>query len=582
MSRSDLDDVFILATSDTLKVQLPDGGLGSEPWIPMLINIWSICYLHPLHENPHYRSRSLLDAIIRLGDYNERNFHAERGFTDGNAEAWDEWRIFAWLEAAERLAAEIDPERLARWRAIFQLFARRTLSHCIDMEHFDGAIPNHGIWAHALMHRVGQLYGCDDLRSMAEYAFERILAGQTPDGCFREGGTAVGFPGSPVVLYNVVSLMAVNMYAEQSKNPAAVAALGAGFRWWWNTRFPDFSDICVFDCRNKNHSESFGAEGATIHPLVIPAYYFNQPPVQEYARRGWIVRGSTSNKAIRKTVNTGPYQSQALGFLSLQWDKIKDDVVPSAPEWPELFRFTALEAGVRRRNGWHVALSGIANAGASSYVLPTWRLERQSLLAIWHEKIGLIVGSGNSLMQEQNSTMTFYENGCARYLHDEAYLKTTPGLDTLHLRYGANTGAVSVDTRSADTCTVIFSILGEAGKRSQRGTGHPVSAMAARGRLPLHLKAGEVVRIGERELILDDFSGIRVRVGAGEVLRCGAWSLCCQEKWWDFIWPVMLSNAYKPLFPDEVTAIAEVTLWDKATTEQPSPTVTFTIRPLPA
>lgn len=238
-----LNDVLILATTDNLKVQKPDGGFAPERWLPMIIDTWSICYANALERNPHYRNPTVLDAIIRAGNYNERMFDPKTGFLD-NVPGWDEWRMFSWIEATERIASDLDPALLQRWRDVFMQYGEHVLGQCIDMDHFDGAIPNHGIWNHAIFYRIGRLYNRPDFVEIAEQAFDRIFKAQTPDGCFREGGTIAGFPGTPVVMYNVISLLAVNMYFGHSGNPDAERALEKGFQWWWNTRFPDFKQHC--------------------------------------------------------------------------------------------------------------------------------------------------------------------------------------------------------------------------------------------------------------------------------------------------------------------------------------------------
>ena len=95
--------------------------------------------------------------------------------------------------------------------------------------------------------------------------------------------------------------------------------------------------------------------------------------------------------------------------------------------------------------------------------------------------------------------------------------------------------------------------------------------------MPLVLTAGQTVRIGEKTWTLDADAGLRIRVEAGVEVDCGAWSIRCEGAWWDFLWPLGISNAYKPLFPDEVAAMAEVTLWTKATTGAPRPTAAFVL-----
>ncbi len=559
-----LNDIFVSATRDSLKRQEPDGSLGPASWSPMGIHCWALSYATEFDHSPYYQDSDLLAAILRLGDYNQVGFDPQMGFGN-NAKGWDEWRLIAWLEAAYLIDNALDDGRRQAWRETFLSFGDHFKSTCIDMEVFDGIIPNHGIWGHTTFYRIGQLCGRQDFCDIASAAFERILASQTADGCFREGDTVSGIPGTAVTGYNLVSLMAINMYYGYTGDPAAAEALEKGWHWWYDFLFPDFSMPPALDCRQVYAHGSGPRPGGRPKLLHLPAHFYNKPEIRAYCEAGW-----------QEFADNEQYRNQSLGFFSLQCDKIKADVTPTAVERPEYLRMREEEACIRRRHKWHAVLCGMTNDYCSSVTLPLWRLERQSLVNLYHEDLGLIIGSAHSMMQEQISTFTFYENGAAWYLHNHAYLKSTPPLDSLLLRYGNNAAVVSVDTNDPERCRIIFSIEGENGKRPDRGIGHPMTAMAARGRLPLRLAEGDTIVVdGETRLLTE--AGFCQRVEAGTVVEFPGWSITCEEAWWNLHWPVHTSDPYKVLDPVGALAVAEVPLWHRVTDGEPRPTATFTV-----
>ena len=562
MSKRELEKVFILSTTETLAVQADDGGLIIEPWSPMLIHCWTLCYLNEYTDNPHYRNPDVLQAIKQLGDFNQTSLDQEKGFTNDTC-GWDEWRLFSWMEATELLKEELNAECLAVWGKSFITAGDHVLSMCIDMETFDGGIPNHGIWNHAMLYRIGQLYNRNDMQDMAAHAFERIFQRQTEDGCFREGGTFAGFPGSPVTMYNIVSIMAINMYYGFSQDPAALDAMEKGWSWYYNFIFPDMSLPPALDARvHYVQGRSF------IHP----AYFSNKPEMRGVTEAFWKLRtGSERSKYL-----TGPSNCHGLGFLALQADKILDNVTPIEPSWPEYYKMTQGETCIRRRHNWHAVLCGISNAHAFTQTLPLWRLERQSLVNVFHEKLGLIIGSANSVVQEEISLFSFYEQGSAHYLHDNAYLKSTPPLDSLILQYRGNTGTVSVDTNQEKACTISLSIHGEMGKRTTPGPGHNISAVAAKARLSLRLKTGDKIIFKGKERILGE-DGFILRIQPGEAVQCPGWTLSSSETPWTLRWPLYTNNPYAHLQPDEELAIAEAVLYSSATSTNAQPTVHFKI-----
>lgn len=562
MSNIMLREMLVIDTAETLKRLQPDGSLGEQAWAPMAMLSWAICHTESFPGNPFHRDPKVLDAIRCVGDYNARSCDGHGGYSN-LVIGWDEWRTFAWMEAMERVRADLDPERLATWTRQFVGAAEHILAMCLDMDTFDGGIPNHGIWGHAFLYRVGRLYGRKDMVDMATLAFQRILAGQTSDGCFREGQSHAFLQGTPVTAYNLVSLMAVNMYHQFSRDPAALPALEKGWHWYYDYLLPDWTMPPALDSRQ--------VYAQVFHGIPhVPAYFFGKPEWRFMARRSW----EKVKEDYQADVNR--YQRHLTGFLALQYPAVGDETSETEPVFPEYTRMIAEEACIRRRNGWAVVLTGMTNRTNSNHQLRLWWLERQNLVNIFHRDLGLIVGAAQSRAQEELSTMVFYENGAAWYLHNHAYLKSTPPLDTLFLRYGSNIGTVSVDTTRSDRCDVQFSMHGERGKRTMPGIGHPITAMAARGRLALRLKAGDTVtHNGQTRTIGGE--PFTLAVQPGEPVAFGRWSIESPDSRWTLRWPVDTENPYAFYSAGERIAILEVLLYTASTSDGAHPNALFRI-----
>lgn len=564
-----LREILVLGARDNLASLQADGSMGAEGWAPMSILCWAICYSEPFADNPYHQDPALLDAIVRLGDHNFRSVDDHGNYAD-NIVGWDEWRTFAWMETMERVRPALDAKRLADWTGKYIGAANHIMELCVDMDVFDGGIPNHGIWGHTFLHRVGQLYGRKDFLDMATLAFERILQSQTPDGCFREFQSAVCMQGSPVTGYNLVSLLAVNLYFQHSRDPKAIEALEKGWRWWYDFLFPNYTMPPCLDHRQAylNH----------VHPSaapLLPAYFFNKPEGRYIAELKWRpdpAAAAAAPDARGLPSRRCPYSAHLLGFICLQYDLVEDKVEPRLPRWTEYHRMIAEEACVRRRHPWTAVLSGMTNYDLSNVTARLFSLERQDCLSLFHQELGLLIGSAHSLMDDNFSTFVFYENGAARYLHNKGYLKSTPPLDTLLLRYGADIGALSVNTQHPDFAEITLSLHGEKGKWSKRGIGHPLAAMGAKGHLALRLADGNILSLGEKTWRLGD-EILRLKVSPGQEMDFGKWKIACAEQPWEFRWPCWTKNPYALLNDSEKLGVVEVWLFNNPS----RPTVTFRV-----
>lgn len=563
MSKDLLRELFVLSTRETLASQKPDGDLGTGSFNHLPILTWAVCYSEAFPSNPFHHDRKLLDAIVRFGDFNCASMDDNGNYSTG-WKGWDEWRTLAWMEATQRLGTALDSARQQAWMRKFIGAAKHVMTIIPDEDTFDGFIPNHPVWDHVLLYRVGQLFGVEEYKRHAAVVLDRVMDAQLPDGCWREGGTHGGIAGTPVNLYSLVSASAMDAYHSFSGNARAAEAVGKAWRWFYDFLLPDFSMPPTLDIRCV-----YSPVEVLLH--VFPAFFFNQPEGRFIARRAL---QRFREKYERSTGEQRNALHRGLAFLALQSSRIREDLAEHAPQWPEYHRMVSGEAGIRRRNGWTVVLSGLSNRFVSN-VAPQafFGHERQDCVCVFHEKLGLLAGSSHSKMQEELSSFVFYENGRAQYLHDHACLKGPPALDTLLLQYGSNAAAVSADTTKREQCETTFSIQGERGLRTQRGPGYAMSAMGAKAHLSLRLAGCEKITLGGRSWSVERGAEERLclSVTAGEALDFGKWKLVSPDAPWEFRWPVRLSDPYSVLsYTGERLGIAEVILYSGA-----RPTATF-------
>jgi hypothetical protein len=327
---------------------------------------------------------------------------------------------------------------------------------------------------------------------------------------------------------------------------------------------PDGSMPPNFDCRQAYY------EGEA-QPCI--ARWWSIPEGRWLGMRG-------ARKLLDRLRSDTPFPG--LGLQSFQFPLIEEEGEEREPAWPEYSRMVLEPACVRRRNGWAAALSGMTNYGNSSCGVRMFVQERQDCVALAHADAGLLIGSAHSLAQPDFSTFVFFQDGAADYLPRQAYLKSTPPLDTLLLRYGDNVGAVSVDTTRAEHCDILFSLHGERGRSPQRGHGHPISAMCARAHLCARVHPGDAIALGGESWTAeaDDRRVLRLDVPAGQALSLGRFTLTCLEAPWEFRWPLRTRNPYTVFGPGEWLGVAEVILYDGGSGDPPpagQPTATFRV-----
>ena len=115
---------------------------------------------------------------------------------------------------------------------------------------------------------------------------------------------------------------------------------------------------------------------------------------------------------------------------------------------------------VRRSGPWFVCLSGYLTTprDREKYTLKRWIMDRAQHLSIWHEKVGLVVGGGNSKNDPARSTFIVWSGNRCTYVADSAELKpSTKEGDTITLRYGRQRCTLSVKVLGPDRIEIVFS-----------------------------------------------------------------------------------------------------------------------------
>ncbi len=550
MSKSAARELFVLSVEDVVASQLPDGDCPQAFASHLSILPMAICYSENFPGNRFYKSPKLLDSLVRLGDFNDVKANA-KGVYDGPVPGWDEWRTLAWLDAMQLIKSDLDSSRLNRWMDKIGGFAGHIVGMIPNLDDFDGLVPNHPMWDYALLNRMGHVFGEGKYIEEARGVFSGVFAAQTPDGLFREGGSHAGFPGTAVTGYNMVSACAIDYYGRESGDARAMDAVERAWRWYYDFLLPDGGCFANLDIR---------MHGWLKPQLGLnPSAWLNKP-------EGAFTLNQAIEQFHQRTAKHGrhtPSDNRVIGFLAFQYPGIAGDVPPRAPVWPERHRMIAQETGVRRRNGWASLLTGMDNRFISN-VMPSLYFghERQDCVGLHHEKAGPILGSAHSRMDSRFSTFAVYGSGCAQYVADDAFYRSTPTLDTLLLQYGADACAVTVDSRQAAHCDVVFSLDGARGSRTVRGPGHAMSALGARAHASVHLDPGGEIRLGERRWSVDRPVGesLSIRVPKGEVLDLGLFKLVSPDLGWEFQWPVHAVDPYTQMNPGHAFGVVEFVL----------------------
>jgi hypothetical protein len=475
---------------------------------PYAILAPAVLYAKQHPHNLRYHDPGMLALAIRIGDLlageNERGTYEPRLDSD--------WDTYMWLEAYRLLERQLGEERQARWKRNIQENIDHLVSNATERIDFPwynspyiGTSPNHyALWAANLL-LSGRLFGDKQREHLGAQILHRFAAvEQTADGYWGEHSRS-----GPTIGYNHLTLSAVALYWELTRDPAALQALRRATDLHKNFTWPDGTPVEVINDRNRHWGVS-----AWSH------FAFSQfPDGRRYAEflTGFFRPDNLSIDAL------GRLAQNALYYREGPRESIPQDQ-------PRYFRQMSVPAGIRKTGPWVVALSGIIDTQA---INSRFYLDRQGNISVFHRKLGLIISGANSKRQPELATFSERLLGQIIHMPLSSRLQMSDDKDRLSLAYNTFFTDLYVPAPSDTELSIRIIITGR---------GNP--ADEPRLTLQLCLKAGEMLETAAGRKIT--LGAERIELSPGDLggwIRHHGWTLKIDPAA-RLVWPVYPHNPY--------------------------------------
>lgn len=356
-------------------------------------------------DNPYYHDPKLLEAIMAAGDalIAEAKANGQWVFRKKDDSTWGDiympWTYSRWLRAYGLIRDAMPQDRRKRWEDALILgytgISKTGLGRLVN-------IPTH----HAMgLYIAGQLFSKPEWCEQAKGFMARVAKAQDPGGFWTEHY-------GPVVLYNFVYTDALGVYYSVSKDKTVLPALERAAEFHSAMTYPDGSSVETVDERNPYHTGlSMGNVGFT------------------FTSEG---RGRLSQQMELHKSRGGGFDADMMASFILYGEE--GPAVPiQAMNGDATWTSGDDKALIRRKGKWFVCLS------AYHCPVPTnrWIQDRQNLVSIFHDGIGLIVGGGNTKMQPLWSNFTVGDVSLLQRKPGEIAPTFTPPDSLVHIPSGA-------------------------------------------------------------------------------------------------------------------------------------------------
>jgi hypothetical protein len=462
---------------------------------------------HP--QNPRYHDPRMLALAISVGDLLAREH--ERGVFEPRGDS--DWDVYMWLEAWRLLQPELGEERRARWRKAIEENVATLVEGAAERVDFPwynspytGTSPNHyALWAANLL-LAGRCFGKRDWETLGSKILKRFsTTEQTNDGYWGEHSRS-----GPTIGYNHLTLSAVALYWEYSKDPAALKALRRATTFHQYFTWPDGTPIETVNDRNRHWEVS-----SWSHFAFSPF-----PDGRRYAEflTGFFTPDSLSMEDLGRLAQDALYYHEGPA-----------GVLPQAQQ--TYWRRLEIPAGVRKSGPWVIALSGIIDTQA---VNSQFYLDRQAHLGVYHEKLGQIISGANSKRQPELATFSERLMGQTIHIPLSGRLQMNDREDRLSLAFNTFFSDLYLPRPTDDSLSFRFVISG-------RGT----PAEDSRLTLQLCLKAGEKLETAAGRTIVLGTDPIDLQApDIGRWIRHRGWTMEIDPTA-RLVWPVYPHNPYR-------------------------------------
>ncbi|MBP8954724.1 MAG: hypothetical protein KBI47_20210 [Armatimonadetes bacterium] len=422
------------SVESTLASQDPaTGRFGTQPWICTDQNVllplaaaWAI----EDPENPWYHDQRLLEAIGKGGEalVDDQDAKGMWIFRKKDNSTWGQihmpWTYSRWIRAYMLVRDALPPAVREKWERGLKLGYSNIRTYFANSVH---NIPTH----HAMgLYIAGEAFGMQDWKDAVRPFMAKVVDHQDPAGYWSEHS-------GPVVGYNAVYVEALGVYYSFSQDPVALEALRRSALFHSSILWPDGSSVSCIDERQVYHG---GVDRGNVGFSWTPE------------GRGFLLT------QLARYANGGTRLVDADWAASMLLYGGSGEGTPP-PAGADRGQTIVGDNGalIKRDKPWQWALSAYACEVSES----RWIQDRQNLVDIFHDELGLVAGGGNTKMQPYWSTFTvgdtsklqhkpgdenpnFRSAGGLRWTPDSASVDPLEEPSRLSLKYGPVECSVTV------------------------------------------------------------------------------------------------------------------------------------------
>ncbi|NOZ22265.1 MAG: hypothetical protein GXP25_14390 [Planctomycetes bacterium] len=516
--RAKLLKCLVESVPETLKTQdKATGRFGSKPWIcrdQQVLFTLAAAWATKDASNPYYHSAEVLDAIMKGGDYliEQQDEKGMWTFRKKDNSTWGQiympWTYSRWIRTFYLIKDAMPPDRRERWAKALRHGYEGISKTCLGGVH---NIPTH----HAMgLYFAGLCFDRDDWKKQAAEFMAKVVAKQDPAGWWSEHY-------GPVVAYNFVYSDALGTYYAVSHDESVLNALRRAAVFHAALVYPDGARVETVDERNWYHGDRrLGNVGFSFTPegrgYLLQQFDLAKWRVSPDDAASFLLYGGTGEAA------------------------------PTAGEADE--RLTILgknDALILRKKPWFICLS----AYACEPIPNRWIQDRQNFVSIYHDKVGLIVGGGNTKLQPFWSNFTVGDTSLLRHTPGDEKPDFKPKGDLIHypssitlrpdkaapeldMRYGEEDCRVAIQAKTDKELTIIYEATANSGKPVE---GHLTFIPHLNGNVTC--ASGKSIKLGK-----EDFDWSAAEMGEW-VAHCG-WRVSVPAGA-QLVWPKKLHNPYK-------------------------------------
>ncbi|MDD5596884.1 MAG: hypothetical protein PHV82_03000 [Victivallaceae bacterium] len=524
---------------DLLAMQNPDGTFGNYLLSNAQYPFHTMAFaLKKLPASPWHNSEQLKSATIKalkyfysiIDDEGKTEFYGHSGSKWGKYIPGG-WRMFCWQETLKLLGDDL-PEDLFfnHKKKILEIlnihYVEMQKQMAADPEPFKKHAHNLLIWKALMLYRAGILWQNSEWEKLGADILDKAVKAQQGDGWWSEGG--------PIVGYNLVTALAISLYAEWSREPMAMKATEKAAHYHEIFSYPDGFPVETIDGRQRfSHSH-------IIPSLFIPPSFSRFPKGQVYLKQ------VLSNINQAHIFDIGAIHG--FSFLSFTYENLAENVAEDITADKPVQILPALKSAVIKSEGWYSALCGYENQPHAG----GFHLERQNLLSVWHEKTGLIIGGGHSNYQPEFSNFNVFDHrGILHYLHSNPKIQAQENEMKLTMTYGGLSAYILVRAEDARHITIRYGIESFAEE--------VFAAYAVRTNLILAVCPGSIITTGENRVELNEKSILWTEEDFGNGIEHNHWKLLIPQRKIESAmikWPFYPYNSYRQDRKSELASAA--------------------------